>query len=137
MGAFNDRTCEGCGESYGWQGELRDCPPCPGCGHAPPDAEAMEAVEREMAKARAKIVAKAAAEWSSRTPAQDAAYRAGAQAYQANRDSLVGGGGQRAVSWVVVRAGAWRDAQLQDELRPWFNHGWHAAEFDSVRPVKP
>lgn len=33
MTGFNDAVCSNCHERFGWQGELKDRPPCPKCGH--------------------------------------------------------------------------------------------------------
>jgi hypothetical protein len=129
--AFNDRTCEACHESYGWQGELADCPDCPHCGAAPQDAEAMAQVDRLLEVKRAEVLAKVEAEWASRTPEQDAAHRAGTEA--GRTWTLAPKVGKRAVgSWVTARQVAWRAAELHEDLRRWFNWGWSVGEDEGV-----
>ena len=44
MGAFNDTTCPKCKARFGF---LKECPPCPKCGHQI-DPKEFEADEAEM-----------------------------------------------------------------------------------------
>jgi hypothetical protein len=125
-----DRTCDGCHQRYGWTGELRDCPPCPHCGHAPPDAEHMAQVEAQLDAVRAAVSKKVAEEWEARTPEQDAAYRRGAEAYAAYR----AGGRRPGEFWIQGRRRAIDAAGIAQPLERWFNLGWQAAEFDAGRP---
>lgn len=54
MSAFNDGRCASCGRRMGWQGELKDKPACPKCGHKPTQKEIAELLEteKELEKAR-------------------------------------------------------------------------------------
>ena len=55
MPAFNDARCPKCQRKLGWTGELKDCPPCPTCGHQIPP-ESWDDTEKEMEAARKKLL---------------------------------------------------------------------------------
>ena len=46
MPAFIDVQCEKCGRRFGWYGEMTDRPPCPACGHRPPQEDLEDQARR-------------------------------------------------------------------------------------------
>lgn len=55
MSAFNDATCPQCRKRFGWHGEMKECPPCPKCGHQVDLAE-LERTEKLLEKARQELL---------------------------------------------------------------------------------
>jgi len=55
MGAMNDASCPKCKKRFGWSGDLKDCPPCPRCGHQIPPEE-WTSVKAEMDKFRDSLI---------------------------------------------------------------------------------
>jgi uncharacterized protein (DUF983 family) len=53
--AFNDATCPRCRRRVSWQGEMKDRPPCPHCGHTISQKD-IDEVEAEMDRARRKLL---------------------------------------------------------------------------------
>lgn len=46
--ALMNARCECCGKRFGWSGRITDRPPCPRCGHRPPQGE-LEAAAKKLA----------------------------------------------------------------------------------------
>jgi transcription initiation factor IIE alpha subunit len=55
MSSFNDLRCEKCKAKIGFLGEMKDCPPCPKCGHVQDPAKLNE-IEEKLAKAREELL---------------------------------------------------------------------------------
>ena len=56
MPGFIDVRCRKCKRKIGWFGEIADQPACPHCGAPPPSRQELEAMERELDKARQEVL---------------------------------------------------------------------------------